>query len=540
MFYSWSVTSVPAGVFSPTIYGGNGYTSPGTLSATATFAGPGVYQFELDITDGWGLTASSTVSVTVVAQAPIITGLSANPNPVTGSTTVLAALVADSNPGQLFYSWSVVSVPAGVGYPTINGSSGYTSPGQISATASFVGQGVYQFELSITDGWGLTASSTVSVTVGELTPTTTTITSHTPDPSNSGQSVQFTVTVSPTVPNGDPVQLQNAGVNIAGAIGTLTNGSVTINVTSLPVGNDSVTAVYVGDAIYAASTSAAVTQTVNAATPITITSINLNAGTDPIVAASNPSAGVFSFTTDGANSFAVGDPVFVIGVGAPYDGTYTIASLGVNSFTVATSPSNSGQATVTHSGTATDSAQTGGLLINGASNATSQRSMVDSIVYTFNQPVNVAQADIADGNAFTITGAGSVPGTPPTWIYNSPDGGTTWIVTFIGASGGSIANGEYQIVLNNSAVSPVSGGGALANSDTESFYRLYGDVVGNGHYRVSASDNIAFLSTIGQTNTAAAFLAYLDMNDHGSINATDNINFLADFGTHYTGFAATI
>ena len=274
--------------------------------------------------------------------------------------------------------------------------------------------------------------------------------------------------------------------------------------------------------------------------PITISSININAGTDPIISASNPSAGVFSFTTDGANTFTVGDPVLVIGVGAPYDGTYTVASVGVNSFTVSTSPSNSGVATVIRSGTATDSAQTGGLLINGASSATSQRSMVDSIVYKFSQPVSLAQSGVADGNAFSITGTGSVPGTPPTWIYNSPDGGTTWIVTFVGATGGSIANGEYQIVLNNTAVSPVSGSAALASSDTESFYRLYGDTVGNGHYRVNASDNIAFLSTFNQLSTAAAFLAYLDINQHGSINATDNINFLADFSTHYTGFTATI
>jgi hypothetical protein len=123
-----------------------------------------------------------------------------------------------------------------------------------------------------------------------------------------------------------------------------------------------------------------------------------------------------------------------------------------------------------------------------------------------------------------------------------PDGGVTWVLTFSGngVTGNSIANGEYQIVLNNSAVSAVSVGGTLASSDTENFYRLYGDTVGNGHYRVNGTDNTAYLSTYGLRSTAPTFSAYLDINDDGRVNGTDNTGWLSDYGFRYSGFTATI
>src|SRR5208282_6860031 len=119
----------------------------------------------------------------------------------------------------------------------------------------------------------------------------------------------------------------------------------------------------------------------------------------------------------------------------------------------------------------------------------------------------------------------------PAVAYGSPDGGFTWVVTFSGSSvtGDSIANGEYQIVLNASAMSAVSGGGTLAASDTEKFYRLYGDTVGDGHYRVNGADYNTFLGAFNTRSTAALFLAYLDYNDDGRINGTDYNFFLGDF-----------
>jgi hypothetical protein len=161
--------------------------------------------------------------------------------------------------------------------------------------------------------------------------------------------------------------------------------------------------------------------------------------------------------------------------------------------------------------------------------------MVDSIVYTFNQAVSLG------ANAVTISVLGQ-GGIVPMVAYASPDGGFTWVVTFSGSSviGNSIANGEYQIVLNASAVSAVSGGGTLANSDTESFYRLYGDTLGNGHQKVASADTNTFLGTFNAKSTQAAFLAYLDFEDQGKIGSLDTNAFLGDFNTAYKNFTATI
>jgi hypothetical protein len=48
--------------------------------------------------------------------------------------------------------------------------------------------------------------------------------------------------------------------------------------------------------------------------------------------------------------------------------------------------------------------------------------------------------------------------------------------------------------------------GAISPNDTESFYRLYGDTVGNGH-DVNATDTNTFLAALNTKSAAAAFLA---------------------------------
>jgi hypothetical protein len=178
-----------------------------------------------------------------------------------------------------------------------------------------------------------------------------------------------------------------------------------------------------------------------------------------------------------------------------------------------------------------NSSQTFGNVV--VSTPASQRSMVDSIVYTFNQAVNLG------ANAITITALGQ-GGIVPTVAYASPDGGVTWVVTFSGNGviGNSIANGEYQIVLNNFAVSAVSGGGTLASSDTESFYRLYGDLT--GAQSVTGVDVNAFNRAYGNNSNAAGFVAALDYNDDGRYTGIDVNAFNRAFNTRYTGFTPTI
>jgi hypothetical protein len=83
-----------------------------------------------------------------------------------------------------------------------------------------------------------------------------------------GTSVTFTATVAPTtptVPTGSVTFLDNGASIGTGTVGA--DGTATLATTTLPVGSDVVTASYGGDATDAPSTSAAVTETVTAATP---------------------------------------------------------------------------------------------------------------------------------------------------------------------------------------------------------------------------------------------------------------------------------
>jgi N-acetylneuraminic acid mutarotase len=138
------------------------------------------------------------------------------------------------------------------------------------------------------------------------TKTTTTLTpAPTPNPSYYGESVTLTASVSSTAgapPNGENVTFLSGTTSLGTA--QLSGGSASLATTALPVGTDSITAVYGGDANFAGSTSTAVSQTVNKAAPSvttwptassitygqTLASSTLSGG------ASTP-AGSFAFTT---------------------------------------------------------------------------------------------------------------------------------------------------------------------------------------------------------------------------------------------------
>src|SRR5262249_3008964 len=103
-------------------------------------------------------TALENFSISSLVQPPTITSISANPSPVTGKTTTLSVTASDPNPGGSItaYSWSLLSGPVGVTF----GSSTASSTG-----VTFTKAGTYQFQVAVTDSYGLTSTSTVTVTV---------------------------------------------------------------------------------------------------------------------------------------------------------------------------------------------------------------------------------------------------------------------------------------------------------------------------------------------------------------------------------------
>jgi hypothetical protein len=499
------------------------YSNGGTPDATSTFP----------VTINWGDGSSSAGTVTLSSS----TSLTGYKYTATYTVTGAHTYAEDTASGHTY--------PITI---TVNGDdSGTAATGTTSATVSDAGASFTDLSGG-GDNFNATAGSAFS---GQI--------AHFSDPidfggaAGSGDDVASNYTVSINWGDGTAVDTSSGSVTLTNSGATYpSSATYTVSGThtyASPGQTHTVTVTVSSTEADDQNLQLTATATVSGA--ITVSSVNINQGTDPIISASNPSSGVLSFTTDGPNNFAVGDDIVIAGINSTYNGSWTVHSVGTNSFTVSDG-TVSGQATVTRAGTVTDvNAGDTGELINGSSGGghsasfNSQRSMVDSIVYTFNQAVSLDQAGTASGDAFSITGTGPNAGTStPTWNYSSPDGGFTWVVTFSGTNvtGNSIANGEWQIVLDSSKVTASVGTGTMAASETDKFYRLFGDSVGNSHHRVNATDNTPWQNTVGSTSTQSAFLAYFDVNDDGRINATDNTVWQNDLGTVFsvTGFTPTI
>jgi hypothetical protein len=162
------------------------------------------------------------------------------------------------------------------------------------------------------------------------------------------------------------------------------------------------------------------------------------------------------------------------------------------------------------------------VVVNGniSALAGAQRSMVDSIVYTFSEAVSLAAT-----GAFAIAVHAGEQGSAPTlvWTAIAPDANgasTQWVVTFTGTSvvGNSIATGVYDITLNPAAVtSEAQPKVGLTPRATDTFFRLYGDYNGDGV--INALDNLRFKLAITTYNPI------FDYNNDGVVNASDNLQF---------------
>ena len=149
-----------------------------------------------------------------------------------------------------------------------------------------------------------------------------------------------------------------------------------------------------------------------------------------------------------------------------------------------------------------------------------QRSMVEDVVYTFNEPVSITNVS----QAFTLAVAQGGTGTLPTALSAVAvpgSNGTQWAVSLTGKSEGtlaSIANGQYTIAINPQYVFAASNGTTpMTSGETDTFYRLFGDINGDGV--VNAADNFQLKTALATYNAA------FDSNGDGVVNAADNFQF---------------
>ncbi|MGD0461713.1 MAG: hypothetical protein ABSB74_04415 [Tepidisphaeraceae bacterium] len=153
-----------------------------------------------------------------------------------------------------------------------------------------------------------------------------------------------------------------------------------------------------------------------------------------------------------------------------------------------------------------------------------QRAMVDSLTVTFNEAVTLSAGAITL-NLLSQTGGSPTPIT--NFNLNSPDGGTTWVLTFTDPSyiGGSLPDGAYELIVSAGGVTSGQGLNMSANQNF-TFWRLYGDFQGLG--TVNGGDFTSLVTELGtQTNSSDW---YLDYEGQGTVSGSDFTEFVTRLG----------
>lgn len=83
----------------------------------------------------------------------------------------------------------------------------------------------------------------------------------------------------------------------------------------------------------------------------------------------------------------------------------------------------------------------------------------------------------------------------------------------------SLPEGQYRLVTRAKNVKAKTGGLAMESDRTDTFFRLFGDVNGDG--KVDATDLAVFNTAYNKKSGQAGYLAYLDYDNNGRIDAKD-------------------
>ncbi len=206
--YAWRKISGPAA--------GN-IVNAGSANASINSLVQGTYSFELTVTDNSAATAKDTMQVMVNAalnQAPIaFAGNNINITLPTNSIT-LNGSGTDADGSIASYAWRKIAGPAaGI----------ITNPGNATTLVTSLVQGIYQFELLVTDNQGATGRDTLQVSVNPAL--------NQAPVANAGIDIVLTLPVNTAVFNGtgtdaDGIISGYSWIKISGpAAGTLTNAN---------------------------------------------------------------------------------------------------------------------------------------------------------------------------------------------------------------------------------------------------------------------------------------------------------------------------
>jgi Bacterial Ig-like domain (group 3) len=396
-----TVASGPAGA---TLVNSTTTTGAGGAAAFSglTINGPtGTYTLSFGATNLTSVTSGSIV-LSAASTVTTITGHSPNPS-VTGQPVAVTFNVSSDGgtpTGNVTVTDGAASCTGTVAAGTCNLTP--TTAGPKTLTASYAGDGNFSGS----------SSAGVAHTVNPAS-TTTTVTTHTPNPSTVGESVDITFSVAVNAPgSGTPtgsVTVSDGSLSCSASVAT-GNCSIIFGTS----GGRTLTATYAGDANFAGSTSVGAIQTVNMAS--TTTTITANTP--------NPSAvgQAVSFTyTVVANAPGSGTPTGTVTVS---DGTQSCsATVGAGSCTIAFTSAGPRSVTASYATDGNYASSTSA----SVSQSVSAASTTSAITNHTPNPSVVGQGILV---SFTVTSSGGTP----TGNVTVSDGGATCLGTVASGS----------------------------------------------------------------------------------------------------------
>jgi uncharacterized repeat protein (TIGR03803 family) len=303
------------------------YTSPGTHSITASYSGDSSNTGSVSAALVEQINKGLSKTVLTTSGSPSLVG-----QPVTFTATVTSVYGAIPNGETVtFYDGTTVMGTR----TTVGGVATFTTSSLTAKTHTI--KATYSGDATF-----LPSSGTVTQVVNKYNTTTALVSSL--NPSNYGQAVTLTAKVTPTGPYQPTgtVTFRNGSV-ILGSKTLNAGGVATLTTPKIPVGADTLTATYGGDAFNGKSVSAAITQTVSQA------SISMVLTSTP-----NPStfgtSVKFTAKLTSNGGLPSGQPVTFSYNGATL-GTANVNSTGVATFYTTTLPRGSDVVTAAYAGT---------------------------------------------------------------------------------------------------------------------------------------------------------------------------------------------
>jgi VCBS repeat-containing protein len=291
--------------------------SDGSFTYTPTVDFNGIDTFTYTVSDGIAVSNVATVTITItpVNDEPLAVG--DGTTTLENTATTIAVLANDSDLEGDSLSVTAISAPA-------HGTAILSAPGTITYTPEANYCGPDSFTYTVADGYGGTATATISITITEA--------NHTPEAADDARQVSedmaamIAVLANDTDEDGDPLSVTSVGTPAHGTAASIANGTIVYTPAANYSGADSFT--YTVEDGHGGTDTATVTMTITAVNDAPV------AASDSYITADDtlltPATRVVANDSDLDN-----DSLTAVLVQAPSRGTLTLSADGSFTYTPA-------------------------------------------------------------------------------------------------------------------------------------------------------------------------------------------------------------